>query len=154
MPRVVRDRVRPGELGREGIKIEGSGFVNFENMVHDHVNGVAKSREVGNPREQQLQRPRTIHTGQDDESWVDRFTANQLAKIDGVLCDDHAVFFEAPRQHFVIRFSQPAIVARMYGLMRSRFTQMAGEHRREAFVDEEPQAAFAQGRPPGRPRKG
>jgi len=50
--------------------------------------------------------------------------------------------------------AQPPIVARMQGIMYAGLVEVSGERGREALVYEELQAAFFQGRPPGRPTRG
>ena len=82
------------------------------------------------------------------------FTGNQLAEVHRVLRDDHSVLSDAAREDDVIRLTEASPVAGMDGIMLARLVEMAGEYRRKAFVDEEPEAAFAQGRPAGRPTIG
>ena len=70
------------------------------------------------------------------------------------LAVDDPVFGEAAGQHGVIRFAEAAHVPGVNRVMLARLIEDAGEERRQALVDEQSQAAFAQGRPPGRPTRG
>ena len=82
------------------------------------------------------------------------FARHQLAEIDRVLRHDHPVFGQAARQHDMIGLTETAHITRMYRIMVARPAEVTGKLRRQAFVDEQPQAAFAQGRPPGLPTMG
>lgn len=79
---------------------------------------------------------------------------HQLAEIDGVFRHDYSVFRKATRKHDMIQITQTPHVARMNRIMLARLIAVTGELRGQAFVDEQPQAAFAQGRPPGLPTMG
>jgi len=80
--------------------------------------------------------------------------ADQLAEVDGILRHDHAILVEASAEHLRVFLAQAPQVARMDGLELATLVDAAREQRRQAFVDEELQAARAQGRPPGRPTSG
>ena len=78
----------------------------------------------------------------------------QLTEIDCIFRNNYSVFCKATRKHDMIQIAQATHVARVYRIMLTRLIEVTGELWRQAFVDEEPQAAFAQGRPPGLPTMG
>lgn len=79
---------------------------------------------------------------------------DQLAEIDRIFRNDYPILIQASREHLMVGFAQAAHVTGMYRVVLSRLVEMNGERWRQAFVDEQPQAAFAQGRPPGLPTSG
>lgn len=78
----------------------------------------------------------------------------QFAKINRVLGDDHAVFCEAARKHDMIGLTQASHIARMDRVMFAASSEAMCKLGRKTFVDEQPQAALVQGRPPGLPMIG
>jgi len=79
---------------------------------------------------------------------------DQLAKINRILGDNDPVFGEASCQYDVIGIAQPAHITWMDRVMLPAGTELMCQLGREALVDEQPQAAWAQGRPPGLPTSG
>lgn len=96
----------------------------------------------------------TADAGQQNEARVQFLYRHQLAEIDGVFRHDHSVLGDTSRQDDMIWLAKAADVARVEGIMLASGVEPACNLRRQAFVDEQPQAAFAQGRPPGLPTRG
>lgn len=135
-------------------KLEGSVLANLEDMVDHHIGRGPKRFEVVDGFVKKSLGVIAADARKDDQSRVDFFAAHELAEIDRILGDDDPVFGEAAGQHGVIRFAEAAHVPGVNRVMLARLIQDAGEERRQALVDEQSQAAFAQGRPPGRPTRG
>lgn len=85
---------------------------------------------------------------------MDLLARHQFAKIDRVLGDDHPIFGKTAREDDMIGLTQAPHITRMDRIMFAAGTEMMGKPWRKALVDEQSQAALAQGRPPGLPMIG
>ncbi len=78
----------------------------------------------------------------------------QATEILGILGVDDAVFLDGARKDHMAGLTEPAAVARMDRMMQTRLVKMAAQRRRDALVDEEPQAPPPARRSFGRPTCG
>lgn len=126
----------------------------LKNMIDHHIRRDPAFCEVSKGFLQKAKGFISANARQDDKTGVYLLACHQLAEIDGVLGDDDPIFGKAARKDNVIRLAEAAHVSWMNCTVLARFIENAGEQWRQALVDKKVQAAFAQGRPPGRPTSG
>jgi len=95
-----------------------------------------------------------IDRRQDDEAGVQLDAADQPAEVAGVFRDDDAILGDAQGQNKMVRFAAASDMQRVNRVMKSRLVEAQGQLRRQALIDEQPHAAWAHGRPAGRPISG
>jgi hypothetical protein len=126
----------------------------LKDMIDHHIRRGPAFCEVSKGFLQKAKGIISASARQDDKTRVYLLACHQLAEIDGVLGDDDPIFGKAAGKDNVIRLAEAAHVSWMNCTMLARFSENAGEQWRQALVDKKVQAAFAQGRPPGRPTSG
>ena len=92
-------------------------------MIDDNVRRLALRCQVGEPVNQQAERPFATDAWKDDQPRMHVLARDQLAKVDRILGYDRSVFIQATGKHDMVRFAESSHVARMDGVMLSLFLE-------------------------------
>lgn len=114
----------------------------------------AMLQEIGDRAVHQALGLQPRHRGQDDQTGVQVDARREMAEIFCIFGDDDAVLLDGACKDNVVRLAQTAAVARMDRVMHAALIEVAGKRGRDAFVDEELQAADPERRSLGLPTWG
>ena len=110
-----RSRGRP-VVALDGVEVAQAHFAalaHIKNAVDHRVHRFAKIEQMEHRSTEKRFRLVTCKVGQDDESGMDHLSADELAKVSGVLRNQDEVLVDAAGQHKMVRRTQAAVVSWM-----------------------------------------
>ena len=117
---------RPSKRRRQRIIANGSIDIDFKNVIDHGSHGVSHGFKICNGRLEKREGPLTTDTGQDNQTGVNVFGADERAKIARILGDNDKSTSDAPLKHTMVGGTTAPEIQRVLSNMLTARIQFAG----------------------------